>query len=131
MLEVRTGYFGQLKKYISMGYTPLGIVQFKPKWYMYKNLRKYAPPLELFNDYKTGRIGIERFKLEYDLYLDSVGLFYFQETLAKFEKDGVDKVVLLCFEKSDECCHRRVLAKRIKSDLGIDCSEIDLETESE
>ena len=114
-----------------MGYTPLGIVQFKPKWYMDKNLRKYAPPLELFNAYRTGRIGIERFKLEYDLYLDSVGLFYLKETLDKLEKDGIDKVVLLCFEKSDECCHRRILAKRIESDLGISCSEIDLETESE
>lgn len=126
-MEIKTGYFGQMRKYIEMGYTPTSIVLFPPKWYNGKNLKVYAPSLELFNNYRTGRIADERFKLEYELEVEDTGLEPLKQYIKEKEQEGVSKIVLLCFEKPNETCHRHILAKYINENTNFSVEEIKLQ----
>ena len=123
-MDIKTGYFAKTKYYIELGYKPLGIVQFRPKWYSGDNLKAYAPSLELFNAYKNNKISSEEFCIRYKEQIDKYTLRYFKQKIGEYERKGVDKIVLLCFEKSTDVCHRHILAKKITEELGIECKEL-------
>lgn len=123
-MEIATGYFGQMKKYISMGYCPTGVVLFPPKWYNGRNLKSYAPSLELFNKCKSGDISGEDFYKEYYEEVKKTGVRRFIEYIKEKEREGVSKIVLLCFEKPEEICHRHILARYLSEELGCSINEM-------
>ena len=88
-MEIKTGYFGKMKKYVELGYTTVGIVLFKPKWYTGENLKEYAPSLSLFNDYKNGLISGEEFYTIYRKEVEKTGIHHFKEYIKKLESGGV------------------------------------------
>lgn len=123
-MEIKTGYFGKMKKYIELGYTPVGIVLFKPKWYTGENLRKYAPSIGLFNDYRNKSINGEEFYTVYKQEIEKTSIFPFKRYIEELKSRGINKIVLLCFEKPEDVCHRHVFAEFIKEKLGIEVCEL-------
>lgn len=124
-MEIKTGYFAYTKKYIQRGYLPISIAQFSPKWYLGYKEFILAPSKQLLSNYKSGFITEERFKEEYTKYLDTIpfeSLFGVWRDLVK--RDGLKGVVLMCYEKYGDFCHRHILAEYIKNKFGIDVVEL-------
>lgn len=124
-MEIKTGYFAYTKKYIQSGYLPISIAQFSPKWYLGYKEFILAPSKQLLSNYKSGFITEERFKEEYTKYLDTVpfeSLFGVWRDLVK--RDGLKGVVLMCYEKYGDFCHRHILAEYIKNKFSIDVVEL-------
>lgn len=124
-MEIRTGYFAKLKKYTELGYVPIGIVRFKPKWYSYKNKVTFAPSIQLLSSFKDGNITSEEFS---NLYIEETknnnGVLKFKEMVRLYKTLGVEKIILLCFEKSEDTCHRHVLAEYLNKELNLNISEL-------
>ena len=73
---------------------------------------------------QSGRIADERFKLEYELEIEDTGLEPLKQYIKEKEQEGVSKIVLLCFEKPNETCHRHILAKYINENTNFSVEEI-------
>ena len=76
----------------------------------WRNLPFLYPPLDLFRDYRSGRVGFETLTTEYLRGLDAL-----VEQSGQFREwlEGVPDLgdfTLLCFERAGKNCHRRVLA---------------------
>ena len=69
-----------------------------------------SPPLSLLNGIKEGRITWEEYSKAYLEHLN--GMNQVQEMVKLAETAGI--VVLVCYEKDYEHCHRYLLAKRIQ-----------------
>jgi uncharacterized protein YeaO (DUF488 family) len=82
-----------------------------------------APTKELLEMYKSGRASWEAYTLAYGALLGSYEAYDWMFQVVDDAKTL--HVVLICFEKSPEHCHRRLLAERIKSIF----SEIDYKGE--
>lgn len=103
-MEIRTSYFAQLKKL--KGYTPVAICQYPPKWYDGAVYKKVAPTYEMIQGMKDPLLRdffIEKYRIEI---LNQLSTDEVKRDLAQYG----DKVVLLCFEKPSDFCHRHVLA---------------------
>lgn len=109
---VYTSYFSSKKYNPSMG---VSIARYAPFWKgtTYPNL---YPPQQLLDGYKKGKINQEEFSKRY--YKEVLS------TLNPFQvyKD-LDNKVLLCFEKSEDFCHRHLITKWLTS-FGLRCEEI-------
>lgn len=113
-MELRTGYWGRLKQYEKAGFVPVAICQFPPKGFEGARCKELAPTRETLYS-KNWR---ERFEEEMlDVSVETV--------VRKLKKLG-DKVVLLCFEKNDDDCHRQIVAKKL-TESGYPCSEFKAE----
>jgi len=77
---------------------------------LWGNLPFLYPPLDLFRDYRSGRVGFETLTTEYLRGLDALveQSDQFREWLKGVPDLG--GFTLLCFERAGENCHRRVLA---------------------
>ena len=76
----------------------------------WQKLPFFYPPLDLFRDYRSGKVSFETLTTEYLRGLDAlVG----QSDQFRGWLEGVPVLgpfTLLCFERAGEPCHRRVLA---------------------
>lgn len=97
-----------LKKIDLEKYTPIAICQYPPSWYDGLVYKKVAPTYPMIQGMKE--------EATRDRYL----AMYIEEKLGPLNSDNVMKdlekmsngkdVVLLCFEKPDEFCHRKIVA---------------------
>lgn len=114
-INMYTSYFGNIKN-LPAGYNLICISRMCPKGIKIKMYGKLAPSAELLRDYKAGM-------LSWDEYTER----YTNETLSRLNpvevaKDLGDNVILLCYEKSSDNCHRHIVAKWFR-DAGIKISE--------
>lgn len=103
---IYTGYYAKLKKYEEAGLTPISIAGRAPEFYKGIQFKTFSPSWDIFSKWKSGEIDnfqyTERFNKEEILkFLDS------------FETD----IILLCYEKSGDFCHRHIVADWIESEL--------------
>jgi len=125
-MKIYTSYFARLSKIRKdENLFPISIARFLPKWieapvYEYKKL---APSKELLLDIKNGDISVEEYKQIYkEEVLDNLNphaLVTHLQNMAPFDKD----VVLLCYERPGEFCHRSLVVQWFREN-GIDCSEL-------
>lgn len=118
-MEIKTGYFAKLTTYKALGYTPIAVVASIPKWYQGLSLPAVAPTWDLVDRYKKGIITPSEYKEEYVDYLSSVDLNSVVATLQKLER-----VVLLCYEKPGDFCHRHLLAEKLSEVSGLNIHEL-------
>jgi hypothetical protein len=96
---------------------PVSIAGKAPDWYKGRQYKKLAPLFWFFQKYKQDHD--ETFYTEQ----------YLKEVLAQlnpqevFEELGSD-ATLLCWEKSGEFCHRRLVAKWLEENLHIEVPEL-------
>lgn len=120
----RTGYFAKQKLYESNNLLPISIALYPPTWY--DGLKAYgiSPSAELLKKHKNGQIDEESFEKEYFSKLNiNVVTSYISSWTDMCNSLNKDGVVLLCFEKSGDFCHRHLLAKFIKEKLDIAVEE--------
>lgn len=125
MLEIRTGYFAYLKKYAQMGYLPISVAQYNPKWYLGYSEKILAPSSKLLYDYKNNRITSEEFRAEYIKYIKTAQFeSIFDRWQKSVEEEDLKGVVLLCFEKPDNFCHRQILRDYLNEKYKLHISEL-------
>lgn len=110
-----TSYFGNIKN-LPSGYTLVSISRMCPKGIKMKMYGKLAPSAELLSDYKSGLVSWEQYTERYK-----------KETLSRLNPIKVaeelgDNVILLCYEKSNDDCHRHLVSEWLRN-AGIDIKE--------
>lgn len=118
-MEIRTGYFAYAKKYTELGYKCVSIARVKPKWFDGVSLYELAPPINLLERYKRGIVSEEVFKEEYLFYLKSIDI---ESIFNGLSTD--DKLVLLCYEKTNSFCHRHILAEYLNKKYDLYINEL-------
>lgn len=120
-MKIYTGYFAKLKYYTNNGLIPISIARKNPEWYIGHSCTYFAPSYDLLSRYRKNEISSEEYT---KIYLNQLNKDTVKEKLDKIEsKLGDVSVVLLCYEKPSDFCHRHVLAKYIKDNLNIDIIE--------
>ena len=106
---IYTSYFGNHKHFPKSAIV-LGITRFPPAWWTGINIDKLAPSEQLLRQYRNKEIDEYIFTMEYQQELRDRGLT--QEKVKDFfETLGGDKdIILCCYEKTGEFCHRHVFA---------------------
>lgn len=121
-----TGYFAQLKKYEAQGLVPISICGKAPAWYsglQYKNL---APKWSFFNEWKNG----PEHKGDNNYYIEHFNTEVLQnytpkdivESLVALSNVDESKIILICYEKPTDFCHRHLVADWLSSG-GYACEE--------
>lgn len=108
-LSLYTNYFSVYRKSIPDSTLFLSIARTQPKSFRFKTLDKLFPPVKLLWDYKDGRITWETYEKEYKAQvLDTLVPSEIVAELTEMAGDN-KHICLLCWEKSDEHCHRRLV----------------------
>jgi uncharacterized protein YeaO (DUF488 family) len=110
-----TGYFAKIKTYEKAGLIPIAICGGIPNWYKGLWYKKLAPKWSFFNEWKNGTehkgdndYYIQHFNNEV---LDKLSILQVIEDLQKIANTkDTDKIILLCYEKPGDFCHRHLVA---------------------
>ena len=109
-----TGYFAKLKYYQEQGLIPISICGKAPDWYKGLQFKKLAPKWSFFNEWKNGShkgdndYYIEHFNVEV---LNNLNSNEIEKELKKLAKRRTsDKIILLCYEKPGDFCHRHLVS---------------------
>lgn len=134
-MEYRTGYFSKIKQYTLNGFLPVSISRWPPKWYIGKTYPELAPSADLLRRYKDGITDDKGYDKEYNAFLKSEAGVNAITGLNKFEDQvkelGFKGIILCCFEKPGDYCHRHLLAEEMMQTYGIDIEEFDIDRENE
>lgn len=116
-----TGYFAKVKEYEQAGLIPISIAGRAPDWYDGLEYKKLAPKWSFFKEWKSGS-----HKGDNNYYTRQFYLQVLKETTVEYVKadlfglsDGeLGKVVLVCYEKPGDFCHRHLVADWINKYEG-------------
>jgi uncharacterized protein (DUF488 family) len=115
-MKIVTGNFANKKKYTEAGYIPVSIALYPPRYYNGLRYSRIAPAGWMLN------LPEKEYTAEYNNRvlgkLDPSNVF---SELSKLS--GGKNVVLLCYEKAGDFCHRRLVAKWLEMNLGIEVNE--------
>ena len=112
VLEIFTGYYANLRKYLAGGCVPIGISVGTPRYLMgnpyISYLRKLAPSPSMLR-IESEEEYTRRFREEILGRLDRREVLW---DIARIihGKGGTGKAVLLCYEKPPKFCHRSLVA---------------------
>ena len=109
---MRTSYFAKYKEQ-----NGVSISGKSPDWFVGREYKKLAPKFWFFQKYKKDG--------DTDFYIEQ----YQKEILDRLDPKQVfadlgSDAVLLCWEKSGEFCHRRLVAAWLEEHLGIAVPEV-------
>lgn len=118
-----TGYFANLKSYKDL--IPIAICQYMPKYIgRMLSYKKIAPPENLLSGYKQGNISNEGYKNIYrNTVLNCLDARNVLNDLKKISEGHLDQIILLCYERPDEFCHRHLFADWFQQKCGIKVHE--------
>lgn len=116
MIEIYTGYYANIRKYLQGGCALVGISIGTPKWLgdasIITFLRKLAPA-----PYMLGIEDVAEYTRQFRERV--LGRLDYGSTITDIERvalmAGKRKAVLLCFEKPPKFCHRSLVAEWINS----------------
>lgn len=119
VMKIYTSYFAMMRNFPE-NIIPIAICAKPPTWYEGLVYKKLAPSYDILMQYKTQpneELYTKRFTSEILNNLDFTIVMKELEQLA----NGKD-IALICFEKPNDFCHRKLVAKHITS-LGYEVSE--------
>lgn len=108
---IYTGYFANLKKYKQNGLQTVSVARFNPSWYNGVSFSELSPSDKLLGDYKLAGISEEEYAERYKEEITRPSSRMMIEKLKEKALTGTKDMVLLCYEKPDEFCHRHILAE--------------------
>ena len=116
-----TGYFAKLKEYKQAGLIPISISAKAPDWYNGLEYKKLAPKWVFFQEWKYGshKGDNEYYISQFDEQV--LKCFTVESVLADIANlagGEIDKVILLCYEKPADFCHRHLVANWINKNNG-------------
>ena len=104
---------------------PLSIARINPEWYEKPSYPKLAPSKELLFDFKYGSHNgdTEFYTAELLKYLETLDFKEVMQDLSGiYGSEALDRLTLLCYEKSSDFCHRHLVANWLRQH-GADISE--------
>lgn len=115
MGKIYTGYFAGWRAWPT-GALAIGVTRFKPDYWTGINLDKLAPSAELLRQYRNNYIDEYMFKNIYLSELNNRGLTpnFVRQSLK--EAAGERDIILCCYEKPNEFCHRHILNEWLGGD---------------
>ena len=107
--HVYSNYFSAYRKEIPSDTLLLSIARTQPKSIRLQSFDKLFPPVKLLWDYKDKKITWEEYEREYKKQV--LATLEPADVLAELKELAGDKksICLLCWEKSEEHCHRRLV----------------------
>lgn len=121
---IYTGYYANIKKYEEAGLIPVAISGKVPDFYDGLTYKEFAPRWNTFKKWKNGEISNAEYVEEYKKYLNTLD----KEDI-KMDFDSPNKcnnMILLCYEKSGDFCHRHVLADWLEENFGYEVKEYEI-----
>ena len=112
-----TSYFGNLKN-IPKNITPVSIAAKAPDWYTGLQFKKLAPKYGFFMEYKKDHDKEKYIRCFYEQVLNNLDANEIAIQLRKLAENS--DIVLLCYEKPTDFCHRHIVANWL-IDNGIPC----------
>lgn len=114
---MQTSYFANLHNIIKAGLPYVAICGKSPIEYKGPEFKQLAPKWSFFKEWKDGKIDNNGYIKEYDkLVLSNFNPeFLYNRLISTYGDD----LVLLCYEKPGEFCHRRLVARWFETKLGI------------
>lgn len=108
-MRVYTSYFAASRNF-NKNAVVLGITRFPPNWWNGLNIDKWAPSEKLLRQYRNKEIDEFIFSMEYVQELQDRG-FTQKKVKEILETIGGDRdIILCCYEKPGDFCHRHVFA---------------------
>lgn len=121
---IYTGYFAKTKKYVEHGLLPISVAGKTPDFFTYPKWVKLAPRKDIFFQWKNGEISNEEYMNLYEKYLESE---ISDNALSKIKHFSREKdIILCCYEKSGDFCHRHSLAKFLNKKLNVEIKEFEV-----
>ena len=118
-----TGYFARLKAYEAKGLIPVAICGKAPDWYKGHEYKVLAPKWEFFNEWKNGEHEGDNDYFTKHYKEEVLDKLYVQQVVNDLLKFGpLAKIVLVCYEKTGDFCHRHIVADWFNTN-GIGCIE--------
>lgn len=119
---IYTSYFGNLKNIDRSKYKVVTICNSKPSFLRKDTLIEdwgiLGPRLSLLYDYKNNRVDENEYTQIYTDYI----LDNWEEFDNKFKFKNLDNVIMLCYERPENFCHRHIL-RNILNSMNILCEE--------
>ena len=125
-MKIYTSYFAKMKK-IPEDIVRISICAKAPDWYDGIQYKKVAPKYGFFQEWKKNKDNsyyVEHFNSEV---LDTLKAENVYSDLK--ELSGGKDCVLLCYEKSEDFCHRHLVGYWLEQKLGVDVEEYDYKPE--
>lgn len=121
---IYTGYYANLKKYEEAGLVPVAISGVVPKFFDGLTYKEFAPRKEMFQKWKNGEIDNFQYTQEYKAYLNTLDK---EEIKEDFDSPhSCSNMILLCYEKSGDFCHRHALADWLEENFGYRVEEYEV-----
>lgn len=110
-----TGYFAKLKQYTDAGLVPISIATINPKWFMGLSYSKLSPGKEILYKWKYGSFkeNSNKFTRLFTKVLNELDKKKVVKELEKLSGVKSKKIVLVCYERPNEFCHRHIVAEWI------------------
>ena len=131
-MKVWTSYFAKIDKLRQLGFCDfIAVSGYIPEFYKeamennpykhslsFRRLIEFAPKKEWFFDWKEGKFGNDEYiRLYKETVLDKLN---FENIKSYFHENSV----LLCYEKSEDFCHRHLIASWL-NEHGVECKEVE------
>ena len=131
MITIKTSYFAKFSRLTDNEkekYFPIVISTTVPYWYKdYEEHHKWISPKNILPRYKRGEINKEQYTEEYLEFLKqlekecNIDIYEWYLTIERRENK---EVVLLCYEKGEDFCHRHILSKYLENKHNIKIDEL-------
>ena len=120
---IYTSYFGKARKFPMEQFLKTAICYKVPRGIGIWN--SVVPPAEIVFGYKRGEVSEDDFEgIYYDMLLSRKTQI--KDSLDNMISQGRD-IVLMCYEKPDQFCHRHVLAKFLNEQFDLNVTEYKFE----
>ena len=117
---IYTSYFGKLNK-IPKHIVPIAICGKSPDWYTGLWYKKLAPKYGFFMEWKKTKNNEYYIQHFNDEVLSPLNAYNTVDEL--YQLCGEDDIVLLCYEKPGDFCHRHLVSNWL-SNNGFPCTEL-------
>lgn len=112
---IRTGTYCRTKVYRELGFETVGISVTMPRGVTVdRTIPELAPSGDLLRRYKNGAVSEDGYRAEYRAQLEALG----PETVSRLINGNGRKVILLCWERAIDFCHRHILAEWLNEKAG-------------
>lgn len=116
---IYTSYFSKLKS-LPDNIVPIAICAKAPDWYKGLQYKKLAPKYDFFMKLKENHDNDYYIKCFNEQVLDKLEPIRVYQELCSLAKS--DDIVLICYEKSSDFCHRHLVADWLNKN-GFSCEE--------
>lgn len=122
-MNLYTGYFAKVQSYSENDLVVCSIAQYDPSWFTGLSIKQLSPDKTLLSRYKANEISFGFFAKEFLGYLETVD---FEPIFEQLEQicDDYSGVVLCCYEKPNQFCHRHLVASYLNSHYQLGVKEI-------